>query len=121
VLIQRGGDWAERTRSSSVFIGKTHRDESPSSPKDPSCGGLRQFDSILEHQIAANMMPARTLMIANVPPPPDVYRELMRQAVSSDQTTAHLMAAILTRAAGKQPNCNMRCSGTVLLIASGMS
>jgi hypothetical protein len=30
-----------------------------------------------------------------------VYRELRRQAATSDQTTAQLMASILTRAAGK--------------------
>ena len=62
---------------------------------------MRQFDSVLEQQIAATMMPAGTLIIANVHLPPDVYRELRRQAVTSDQTTAQLMAAILTRAAGK--------------------
>jgi hypothetical protein len=62
---------------------------------------MRQFASVLEQQIAANMMPAGTLIIANVPLPPDVYRELKRQAVTSDQTTAQLMAAILARAAGK--------------------
>ena len=62
---------------------------------------MRQFDNVLERQIAANMMPAGTLIIANVPLAPDVYRELKRQAVSSNQTTAQLMAAILTRAAGR--------------------
>lgn len=62
---------------------------------------MRQFESILERQIAANMMPAGTLIIANVPLPPDVYRELKRQAVVSKQTTPELMTAILTRAAGK--------------------
>jgi hypothetical protein len=62
---------------------------------------MRQFDSVLEQQIAANMMPAGTLIIANVPLPPDVYRELRRQAVTSNQTPAQLMAAILSRAAGK--------------------
>jgi hypothetical protein len=64
-------------------------------------GRMRQFESILERQIAANMMPAGTLIIANVPLPPDVYRELKRQAVVSKQTTTELMTAILTRAAGK--------------------
>jgi hypothetical protein len=64
-------------------------------------GRMRQFDSVLERQIAANMMPAGTLIIANVPLPPDVYRELRSQAVASNQTAAQLMAAILTRAAGK--------------------
>jgi hypothetical protein len=62
---------------------------------------VRQFESILERQIAANMMPEGTLIIANVPLPPDVYRELRSQAVASNQTTAQLMTAILTRAAGK--------------------
>jgi hypothetical protein len=62
---------------------------------------MRQFDSVLERQIAANMMPTGTLIIANVPLPPDVYRELKRQALVSNQTAAQLMTAILTRAAGK--------------------
>jgi len=62
---------------------------------------MRQFDSVLERQIAANMMPAGTLIIASVPLPPDVYRELKRQAAVSSQTTSQLMTAILTRAAGK--------------------
>jgi len=62
---------------------------------------IRRFESILERQIAANMMPEGTLIIANVPLPPDVYRELRSQAVASNQTTAQLMTAILTRAAGK--------------------
>ena len=62
---------------------------------------MRQFDSVLERQIAANMMPTGTLIIANVPLPPDVYRELKRQALVSKQTAAQLMTAILTRAAGK--------------------
>jgi hypothetical protein len=64
-------------------------------------GRMRQFESILERQIAANMMPAGTLIIANVPLPPDVYRELKRQAAVSSQTPAQLMTAILTRAAGR--------------------
>jgi len=62
---------------------------------------MRQFDNVLERQIAANMMPVGALIIANVPLAPDVYRELRRQAASSNQTIAQLMAAILTRAAGK--------------------
>jgi hypothetical protein len=47
------------------------------------------------------MMPAGTLIIANVPLPPDVYRELKSQAAVSSQTTSQLMTSILTRAAGK--------------------
>jgi hypothetical protein len=64
-------------------------------------GRIRQFDGILERQIAANMMPPGTLIIANIPLPPDVYRELRRQALVSNQTPAQLMTAILSRAAGK--------------------
>jgi hypothetical protein len=33
------------------------------------------------------MMPAETLIIANVPLPPDIYRELKTQAAASNQTT----------------------------------
>jgi len=62
---------------------------------------MRQFDSVLARQVAANMMPSGSLIIANVPLPPDVYRELKRQAVVSSQTTSQLMTAILARAAGK--------------------
>jgi hypothetical protein len=62
---------------------------------------MHQFGNVLERQIAANMMPAGTLIIANVPLPPDVFRELRRQAAVSNQTPAQLMIAILTRAAGK--------------------
>jgi len=62
---------------------------------------MRQFDNVLERQIAANMMPAGTLIIASVPLPPGVFRELRRQAFVSNQTPAQLMTAILSRAAGK--------------------
>jgi hypothetical protein len=61
---------------------------------------MRQFVSVLEQQIAANRLAPGTLLIANVPPP-DVFRELRSQAAASGQTTTQLMAAILTRAAGK--------------------
>jgi hypothetical protein len=64
-------------------------------------GRMRQFDLVLERQIAANMMPAGTLIIASVPLPPDVFRELRKQASVSNQTPAQLMTAILSRAAGR--------------------
>jgi hypothetical protein len=76
----------------------------PASPGSlpPRNGAVsRQSDNILERQIAANMMPAGTLILTSVPLPPDVYRELKRLAVVSKQTTSELMTAILTRAAGK--------------------
>jgi hypothetical protein len=62
---------------------------------------MRQFVSVLEQQIGADIMPAGTLIIANVPVPPEVFRELRKQAAVSHQTTAELMAAILTGAAGR--------------------
>ena len=60
---------------------------------------MRQFDTILQQQLAANMMPLGSLVIANVPLPPAVYRELRSQAASVGQTPAQLMTAILSRAA----------------------
>ena len=62
---------------------------------------MRQFDTILQQQLAANTLAPGTLIIANVPLPPAVYRELRSQAATVDQSPAQLMAAILTRAAGK--------------------
>jgi hypothetical protein len=62
---------------------------------------MRQFASVLEQQIAADRLSPGTLVIANVPLPPDVFRELRSQAAASGQTTIQLMAAILTRAAGR--------------------
>jgi len=64
-------------------------------------GRMREFQSVLEQQLAANRMPAGTLIIANVPLPPDVFRELRRQAFVSNQTPAQLMTAILSHAAGR--------------------
>jgi len=64
-------------------------------------GRMRQFVSVLEQQIAANNLAPGTLLIANIPLAPDVFRELRSQAAASAQTTTQLMAAILTRAAGK--------------------
>jgi hypothetical protein len=61
---------------------------------------MRQFDTILQRQLAANMMPPGSLIIANVPIPPAVYRALRSQAASTGQTPAQLMTAILSRAAG---------------------
>jgi len=64
-------------------------------------GRMHQFVSVVEQQIAANRLAPGTMLIANVPLPPEVFRELRSQAAASGQTTSQLMAAILTRAAGK--------------------
>jgi hypothetical protein len=62
---------------------------------------MRQFDAILRQQLAADTMPQGSLIIANVPLPPAVYRELRSQAAAVDQTPAQFMAAILAKAAGR--------------------
>ena len=61
---------------------------------------MRQFDTVLQQQLAVNTLTPGTLIIANVPLPPAVYRELRSQAAKVDKTPAQLMAAILSRAAG---------------------
>ena len=62
---------------------------------------MRQFDTILQQQLAANALPPGSVIVAQVPLPPAVYRELRSQAASVGQTPAQLMTAILSRAAGK--------------------
>jgi hypothetical protein len=62
---------------------------------------MRQFDAIVLQQIAANTAAPGTLIIANVPLPPAVFRELRSQATSVNQSPAQFMAVILARAAGR--------------------
>ena len=62
---------------------------------------MRAFDTTLQQQLAANLMPPGSAIIANVPLPPAVYSELRSQAASLGKTPAQLMAAILARMAGK--------------------
>jgi len=62
---------------------------------------MREFDALVRQQLAANTMPSGSLMIADVPLPPAVYRQLRSQASALNQTPAQLMGAILTQAAGK--------------------
>ena len=62
---------------------------------------MRQFDAVLCQQFSAETMPAGSLIIANIPLPPAVYRELRSQAADVNQSRAQSMAAILTKAAGR--------------------
>ena len=62
---------------------------------------MRQFDAVLRQQLSADTMPAGSLIIANIPLPPAVYRELRSQAAHVNQSPAQFMAAILAKAAGK--------------------
>jgi hypothetical protein len=60
-----------------------------------------RFAALAQQQVSANSVPAGSLIIANVPMPPDVYRRLSTQAAAQHQTTARFIAKILTEAAGK--------------------
>ena len=62
---------------------------------------MRQFDGLVEQQVAANTLAPGTVIIASVPLPAAVYQELRSQAALSHQTAAQLMAAILAHAAGR--------------------
>lgn len=62
---------------------------------------MRHFESVLEQQIAINLVAPGTLIVADIPLPQGVFSELRSQAAASHQTTVQLMAAILTSAAGK--------------------
>jgi hypothetical protein len=62
---------------------------------------MREFDALARQQLDANTMPSGSLIIADVPLPPAVYRTLRSQAAAVDQTPAQLMGAILTQAAGR--------------------
>jgi|SRR5580704_4337621 hypothetical protein len=62
---------------------------------------MRAFDATLQQQLAADMMPPGSAIIANVPLPPAVYSELRSQAASVGKTPAQLMVTILSQAAGK--------------------
>jgi hypothetical protein len=62
---------------------------------------MQRFDAILRQQIAADTMAQGSLIIANVPLPPAVYRELRSQAATVDLTPAQFMGIILAKAAGK--------------------
>ena len=44
---------------------------------------MRQFTSVVEQQITANMMAPGELIVANVPLSPGVFRELRSQAAAS--------------------------------------
>jgi hypothetical protein len=67
---------------------------------------MRQFTGVLEREMAVDKLAVDKILpggpiIARIPLPPDVYRELQAQAEISHLTAAQLMAAILARAAGR--------------------
>jgi hypothetical protein len=61
---------------------------------------MRQLDAIVRQQLTSDVLPSGTLIIANIPLPPAVYRQLRSQAAKANQKATQFMATILTRAAG---------------------
>ena len=55
---------------------------------------------VLQQQLAANYLPPGSMIIAEVPVPPAVYRRLRSQAEAGGQTPAQFIGSILTTAAG---------------------
>ena len=62
---------------------------------------MHRFDHAVQQQLAENYLPPGSMIIAEVPLPPAVYRRLRSQAEAAGQTAAQLMGSILTIAAGK--------------------
>ncbi len=60
---------------------------------------IRRFDAVVMRELTATTMPSGSLIIANVPLPPPVFRSLTSQADAAGQTPAQFMATILTAAA----------------------
>ena len=75
--------------------------DAPGLPVAEKWRRMRQFDRLVEQQIAGDALPAGSLIIANVPLPPAVFHELRSQATAVHLTAAQFMADILARATGR--------------------
>ena len=62
---------------------------------------MHRFVRVLQQQLAANDQPPGSMIIAEVPVPPAVYRQLRSQAEATGQAPAQFMGSILTAAAGR--------------------
>jgi hypothetical protein len=62
---------------------------------------MRRFVRVLQQQLATNDLPPGSMIIAEVPVPLAVYRQLRSQAEAAGQTPSQLMASILTAATGR--------------------
>jgi len=62
---------------------------------------MHRFVQVLQQQLAANDLPPGSMIIADIPVPPAVYRQLRSQAEAAGQTPAQYMGSILAAAAGK--------------------
>jgi hypothetical protein len=63
---------------------------------------MHRFVQVLQQRLAANDLPPGSMIIAEVPVPPAVYRRLRSQAEAGGQTPTQFMGSIRTAAAGKQ-------------------
>ena len=62
---------------------------------------MHRFDHAVQQQLSANDLPPVSMIIAEVPVPPAVYRQLRSQAEAAGQTPTQFMGSILTAAAGR--------------------
>ena len=62
---------------------------------------MHRFVEALQQQLAANDLPPGSMIIAQVPVPPEVYRQLRSQAAAAGQRPAQFMESILAVAAGR--------------------
>lgn len=62
---------------------------------------MHRLDTVAMQQLQASTMPAGSLIIASVPLPPDVFRDLSNKAETVGQQPAQYMATILKKAVGK--------------------
>jgi hypothetical protein len=62
---------------------------------------MHRFVRVLQQQLAANDLPPGPMIIAEVPVPPSVYRQLRSEAEAGGQTPTQFMGSILTAAAGR--------------------
>jgi hypothetical protein len=62
---------------------------------------MHRFIQVLQQQLAANDLPPGSMIIAEVPVPPEIYRQLRSRAAAAGQTPAQFMGSILATAVGK--------------------
>jgi hypothetical protein len=62
---------------------------------------MHRFIQVLQQQLAANDLPPGSMVIAEVPVPPEVYSQLRSRAAAAGQTPAQFMGSILATAVGK--------------------
>ncbi|MEZ5787417.1 MAG: hypothetical protein R3D62_13350 [Xanthobacteraceae bacterium] len=62
---------------------------------------MHRFDTVVLQQISAATMPPGSQIIASIPLPPDVFRDLSTKAETAGQQPTQYMATILMKAVGR--------------------